>query len=87
MEIDVDTDGFKEMTLVDIDNGFLTFVVDLTLPQVELLKKMNVNEKNIIIASVVSSVTTLGQTEEWHLLNIRDVYRVKVELEKLVDYI
>ena len=59
----------------------------MTLPQVELLKKMNVNEKNIIIASVVSSVTTLGQTEEWHLLNIRDVYRVKVELEKLVDYI
>lgn len=86
-EIDVDTDGFKEMTLVDIDNGFIPFVVDLTLPQVELLKKMNVNEKNIIIASVVSSVTTLGQTEEWHLLNIRDVYRVKVDLEKLVEYI
>lgn len=86
-EIDVDTDDFKEMTLVDIDNGFLPFVVDLTLPQVELLKKMNINEKNIIIASVVSSVTTLGQTEEWHLLNIRDVYRVKVELGDLENYI
>ncbi|MCQ2017147.1 DUF4145 domain-containing protein [Clostridium butyricum] len=86
-EIDTDTDAFKEITLVDIDRGFIPLVVDLTLPQVELLKRMNVEEKNIIIASVVSSVTTLGQTEEWHLLNIRDVYRVKVELDDLENYI
>ena len=38
-EIDIGTDIFKEMTLLDMERGTLPVVLDLTLPQVEMMKK------------------------------------------------
>ena len=84
-EIDVATDVFKEMTLLDMDRGAMPLVVDLTLPQAEMIKKLKLERGHIIIATVMSNVTTLGQTEEWLLLNIKDVYRKITDLTKLND--
>ena len=84
-EIDVATDAFKEMTLLDMDRGAMPLVVDLTLPQAEMIKKLKLERGHIIIATVMSNVTTLGQTEEWLLLNIKDVYRKITDLTKLND--
>lgn len=82
-EIDVDTSKFKEMTLVDIHRMGLPVVVDLTLPQADSIKKMKIEEGNIIVATIFSTVTTLGQSEEWHLVNIQDIYREVIELNEL----
>lgn len=78
-EIDIDKDLFKEMTLVDLDRGGM-FVLDLTLPDVVLVKKLKLEEKNVIIATVISKVTTAGLTEEWKLLEIHKVFRGYLEL-------
>lgn len=87
-EIDIETNGFKEMTLLDINNPVSPFVVDLTLPQASRIKEINLQEGNIIIATVISAITDLGQTEEFQLLNIEDIYRVYTnvnDLSKLIN--
>lgn len=84
-EIDISTNDFKEMTLLDMDRGAMPLVVDLTLPQAEMIEKLKLEEGHIIIATVMSNITTLGQSEEWLLLNIKDVYREITDLTKLND--
>lgn len=86
-EIDILTNAFKEMTLLDMDRGAMPLVVDLTLPQAEMIQKLKLEEGHIIIATVMSNITTLGQSEEWLLLNIKDVYRNITDLTKLNDLI
>ena len=71
------------MTLLDMDRGAMPLVVDLTLPQAEMIQKMKLEEGHIIIATVMSNITTLGQSEEWLLLNIKDVYREFTGLSEL----
>lgn len=82
-EIDISTNAFKEMTLLDMDRGAMPLVVDLTLPQAEMIQKLKLEEGHIIIATVMSNITTLGQSEEWLLLNIKDVYREFTGLSEL----
>lgn len=82
-EIDIETDVFKEMTLLDMDRGTLPVVVDLTLPQSDMIKELRLEQGNVIIATIISTVTSIGQTEEWHLLNIRDVYREVIDMSEL----
>lgn len=84
-EIDISTNAFKEMTLLDMERGAMLLVVDLTLPQAEMIQKLKLEEGHIIIATVMSNITTLGQSEEWLLLNIKDVYREITDLTKLND--
>ncbi|WP_066872184.1 DUF4145 domain-containing protein [Clostridium mediterraneense] len=79
LEIDVESDIFKEMTLYDLEGG-LVAVVDLTLPQVDKIKKMNLKEGNIILASVISTVSEIGITEEWQLLELKDVFRGRINI-------
>lgn len=86
-EIDVDTSEFKEMTLVDIHRSGLPVVVDLTLPQVKNIKALNIKEGNLIIATIFSTITTLGQSEEWLLVNIQDIYREIIELNELSNFL
>ena len=71
------------MTLLDMDRGAMPLVVDLTLPQAEKIQKLKLEEGHIIIATVMSNITTLGQSEEWLLLNIKDVYREFTGLSEL----
>lgn len=83
-EIDIETNVFKEMTLVDIDRGILPIiVVDLTLPQSDMIKKLRLEKGNVIIATIISTVSSIGQTEEWHLLNIKDIYREVINMSEL----
>ncbi len=86
-EIDIDSDLFKEMTLVDMDRLGLPLVVDLTLCQAQRIKEMKLQQGNIIVATILSNVTTIGQTEEWLLLRIQDIYRGVIEPEELEKYI
>lgn len=72
-EIDFDTDTFKELTLVDLRNG-LPVILDLTLPDVDRLKSKRLDEGNIIVASIISRVSSAGITEEWKLLEVHDIY-------------
>ncbi|UAL54474.1 DUF4145 domain-containing protein [Metabacillus dongyingensis] len=76
-EIDFETELFKEITLLDLING-LSVVVDLTIPQVQELKRLKLEEKNGIIATIISKVSSIGQTEEWMLLEIQEVYRGEI---------
>lgn len=83
-EIDIETNVFKEMTLVDIDRGILPIiVVDLTLPQSDMIKELRLEKGNVIIATIISTVSSIGQTEEWHLLNIKDIYREVINMSEL----
>lgn len=79
LEIDIDGNSFKEMTLYDIEKG-LVAIVDLTLPQVDKIRQFKLKEGNIILATLISSVSEIGITEEWQLLNIKDVFREKVNI-------
>lgn len=78
LEIDINSDLFKEMTLLDLNSG-IPFVVDLTLPQVDEIKRLKLEEQNVIVASVLSKVSSTGQTEQWILLEIQQVYRGKID--------
>lgn len=78
LEIDINSDLFKEMTLLDLNSG-IPFVVDLTLPQVDEIRRLKLEEQNVIVASVLSKVSTTGQTEQWILLDIQQVYRGKLD--------
>lgn len=83
-EIDIETNVFKEMTLVDINRGILPIiVVDLTLPQSDMIKELRLEKGNVIIATIISTVSSIGQTEEWHLLNIKDIYREVINMSEL----
>lgn len=82
IEIDIKTEEFKEMTLLDMER-LLPVVVDLTLPQAERIKALRLEQGNVIVATLLSNVATIGQTEEWHLLDIKDVYREVIELSEL----
>lgn len=72
-EIDISTERFKEMTLFDIERGGIV-VVDLTIPQVKMIEEMKLETGNVILATLLSRVSTVGQSEEWFLLNIADVF-------------
>lgn len=79
-EIDIENKLFKEMTLVDLEKGAIPFVVDLTLPDANMIERIKLKEKNVIRATVISIVTSAGITEEWKLLNIKDVFRDEYKL-------
>ncbi|MGL4875607.1 MAG: DUF4145 domain-containing protein [Clostridium sp.] len=79
LEIDIDSDNFKEMTLYDLERE-LVAVVDLTLPQVDKIRRMNLVEGNIILATVISLVSQIGITEEWQLLDVKDVFKGKINV-------
>lgn len=85
-EIDTETDIFKEMTLVDMERQTLPVVVDLTLPQAQMIKDLRLEPGNVIVATILSTVATTGQTEEWLLLNIKDIYREIIELSELNEF-
>lgn len=72
-EIDIITDRFKEMTLFDIERGGIV-VVDLTIPQVKMIEEMQLEIGNVILATLLSRVSSVGQSEEWFLLNIADAF-------------
>lgn len=80
-EIDI-SEHFHEMTLIDL-NRPCPVVVDLTLPQCEMVKSLKLEEGNLIVASLVSAVSSIGQTEEWLLLKIEDVSRMTYTLEDI----
>jgi hypothetical protein len=80
-EIDIETEHFKEMTLVEIDNGGI-LVLDLTLPDVDVVLNLKLEMGNIIYATLISNVSTIGQTEEWKLLSIDGVYYGKYSYGK-----
>ncbi|HFK1739873.1 DUF4145 domain-containing protein [Bacillus thuringiensis] len=79
LEIDIDGDRCKELTLVDLKNS-MPVVVDLTLPQASLIRDLKLEEFNGIVATIISNISSIGQTEEWLLLDIHDMYRGKIEL-------
>ena len=81
-EIDISED-FHEMTLIDLNNPIYPVVVDLTLPQCEMVKSLKLEEGNLFSASLVSAVSSIGQTEEWLLLKIEDVSRMAYKLEDI----
>lgn len=51
-------------------------VVDLTVPQLKNIKRLKLEKNNGIIATLVSHISSIGQIEEWLLLDIHD-YRGK----------
>lgn len=61
-EIDI-SEHFHEMTLIDLNNPY-PVVVDLTLPQCEMIKNLKLKEGNLITATLTSAVSSIGQTEE-----------------------
>ena len=73
-EIDI-SEHFHEMTLIDLNRQH-PVVVDLTLPQCEMVKSLKLEEGNLIVASLVSAVSSRGQTEEWLLLKIEVISRM-----------
>lgn len=79
LEIDIDGNDYKEMTLHDIERGEVT-VVDLTLPQVDKIRRMNLKEGNVILATVISAVSEIGITEEWQLLELKDVFKGRINI-------
>lgn len=80
-EIDI-SELFHEMTLIDL-NRPCPVVVDLTLPQCEMVKSLKLEEGYLITATLVSAVSSIGQTEECLLLKIEDVSRMTYELEDI----
>lgn len=80
-EIDI-SEYFHEMILFDL-NRHLSVVVDLTLPQCEMIKSLKLEEGNLITATLVSAVSSIGQTEEWLLLKIDDISRMTYSWEDI----
>ncbi|PDZ28253.1 hypothetical protein CON85_12255 [Bacillus toyonensis] len=72
-EIDIETENFKEMTLIDIDRGCI-LVLDLTLPDVNIVLNLKLEVGNVIFSTLISNVSSIGLSEEWKLLSIDDVY-------------
>lgn len=84
-EIDI-SECFHEMTLIDLNN-FFPVVVDLTLPQCEMINNLKLKESNLITATLISSVSNIGQTEEWLLLKIEDVSQMIYDLKDISQII
>lgn len=80
-EIDI-SEHFHEMRLFDL-NRVSPVVVDLTLPQCEMIKSLKLEAGNLITATLVSAVSSIGQTEEWLLLKIDDISRMVYSLEDI----
>jgi len=72
MEIDIDGSNFKEMTLFDMEAGFIV-IVDLTYSQADYILGIDLKENQCIIASCISIITANGLSEEWQLLNIDEI--------------
>ncbi|MEB9946763.1 hypothetical protein P4K84_22380 [Bacillus cereus] len=72
-DIDIETEDFKEMTLFDINSGS-GLVLDLTLPDVNNVINLKLEVGNVIFATLISNVSSIGLSEEWKLLSIDDVY-------------
>lgn len=86
-EIDISTDAFKEMTLVDLGRKTPAMVViDLTLPQSEILDQLKLKEGNLMVATIISSVSAIGQTEEWHLLKIEDICKTTFNIDEINNF-
>ncbi|MCD8362723.1 MAG: hypothetical protein LUC98_07155, partial [Lachnospiraceae bacterium] len=81
-EIDI-SEGFHEMTLIDLRNS-CPVVVDLTLPQCEMINTLKLKEGNLITATLASAVSKIGQTEEWLLLKIDDISRMVYNLNDVL---
>lgn len=79
MELDINTEDYREITLKDL-NSHLYIVVDLTVPQVKNIKRLKLEEKNGIVATILSNISSIGQTEEWLILDIHEVYRGEVKV-------
>lgn len=91
-EIDIDSHLFKEMTLVDLPKTILldrplTPIIDLTLPQADNVRELKLQEGNIIIATVISSVSPSGQTETWNLLSIDEIFRGVLTIDEALNCI
>lgn len=82
-EIDI-SDEFKEMTLVDLNNPF-PVIVDLTLPQCDAIQSLGLKRGNLISATIVSSPSCIGQTEEWLLLKIEDTFQIEFTLDEIIE--
>lgn len=74
------------MTLINLSN-YHEVVVDLTLPQCEMIQNLNLQEGNLITATLISAVSSIGQTEEWLLLKIDDVFRMIYNWEDIFPLI
>lgn len=86
-EIDISTDAFKEMTLLDLGRTTPSMVViDLTLPQSKILDQLKLKEGNLMVATIISSVSAIGQTEEWHLLKIEDICKTTFNLDEINNF-
>jgi len=76
LEIDIETDRYKELTLRDLRSGF-PVCVDLTIPEAELLANKKVEIEDIITATIFARVSSAGLSEEWKLLELHDVFRTR----------
>lgn len=84
-EIDI-SELFREMTLIDLRRLNVPVVVDLTLPQCDSIKSLKLEEGNLITGTLISQVSTMGQTEEWLLLDISDVSSIVYDLEEIFSF-
>lgn len=82
-EVDIAGNDFKEMTLVDLGRGGIPVVVDLAIPQAEMIDRMKIQAGNIVLATLISRVSETGMTEEWQLLSVLDVYHEAISLDEL----
>ncbi|SEN76038.1 hypothetical protein SAMN04487786_0206 [Paenisporosarcina quisquiliarum] len=78
-EIDIDGEYLKEITLFELQR-YIPVVIDLTIPQAHQIKELKLEEYNVVVATIISNISSIGQTEEWLLMSIHHVYRGKVEL-------
>lgn len=74
LEIDIDEEQFKEITLLDIDNQ-LPVTVDLTVAQSNRIRELKLEKSNLVLASILSNISSMGQTEEWILLDVHEILR------------
>ncbi|SFG27604.1 hypothetical protein [Oribacterium sp. WCC10] len=86
LEIDIETEMFKEMTLFDILNGGLS-VVDLTIPQTEMISEAAIKEGNIMAATLISAVNGAGLTADWNLICIDEVCRCNLGVDDLAKLV
>lgn len=82
-EIDI-SESFHEMTLIDIKNKY-PIVVDLTLPQCEMLKSLGLKTGNLITAYLISAISCIGETAEYLLLKIDDVSRIICDRKNIFE--
>ncbi|MGX8177332.1 DUF4145 domain-containing protein [Exiguobacterium artemiae] len=74
LEVDIDTERFKEITFFDIEMQ-LPVIVDLTFAQSDRIRDLKLEKNNVVVASILSNVSSMGQTEEWILLDVHGLLR------------